>query len=166
MHYFMGRIFPENTVSPVFQEKTQPLIHLQTSTSKSSLLWFFAPQQLEVTFHQPSLAMAKTPGDVELPAATLKANARVRAEREREEFRFTIKLLAMMSWSIFIAFRAYSRFETWETTKTGQKVVLITGVLSALGMPFAILNTNVHPCVPRRTLSRDESIVLESQIFS
>jgi hypothetical protein len=25
---------------------------------------------------------------------------------------------------------------------------------------------NVRPCVPRRTLSRDESIVLESQIFS
>jgi hypothetical protein len=27
-------------------------------------------------------------------------------------------------------------------------------------------STNVRPCVPRRTLSRDESIVLESQIFS
>lgn len=25
--------------------------------------------------------------------------------------------------------------------------------------------SNVYPCVPRRTLSRDESTVLESQIF-
>ena len=37
---------------------------------------------------------------------------------------------------------------------------------SATGAALDIVSTNVCPCVPRRTLSRDESIVLESQIFS
>jgi hypothetical protein len=42
-------------------------------------------------------------------------------------------------------------------------VLVLSCTVFAVGANRA---SNVCPCVPRRTLSRDESIVLESQIFS
>ncbi|KAF4627317.1 hypothetical protein G7Y89_g10842 [Cudoniella acicularis] len=84
--------------------------------------------------------MAKTPGDAGLPAAaTLNPNAP--AVWEWKDFRFMIVLLVGMIYSIMTGFEAYSRFETWETTKSVQKATLIVGALSVVGMPFAVHHT-------------------------